>query len=306
VGTSTQRTSTEGVGRIRRCLFGTALLVILASAVLAAGCGGSDREGAAYTPVAGTESAYCDTFRAWQVHELDGGEGNDQPAPAALKAYFDDYLEFNATMLRQAPAEIRDEWLVNERAVRTVLTPVLQKYGFDMSRLARDGTPAEKALSTPPPDVQKAQAAIHAYEGRVCGVDGPPAANVVFKRGTSSASYCTALGAYDNELGKIESSRFDPAVLRSFVTSERFTEQLEAMDETAPAELAADVRAESEWFRTRWSDVIEEFGYDIRRIWLDSTPEDRAVFNLSHPEVAEHAARTTAYEEQVCAGYWAP
>jgi hypothetical protein len=37
-----------------------------------------------------------------------------------------------------------------------------------------------------------------------------------------------------------------------------------------------------------------------RRIWLDATPEDRAVFSLTHPGVVEHASRTTAYEEQVC------
>jgi hypothetical protein len=285
-------------GSIRRRLLRAAMLLVVASAALAAGCGGSEE--AAYTPVAGTESAYCDTLRAWQVHELDGGEGDDQPTAAALRAYHDDYLEFNATMLRQAPAEVRDEWVVSERAVRTVLTPVLEKYGFDMKRLVREGTPAEKALSTAPPDVQRAQAAIHAYEARVCGLSGPPAAKVVFKRGASSAAYCKALGAYDDELGKIESSKFTPDVMRRFLTSDRFTKQLEAMDETAPAELTADVRAENEWFRTRWRDVIEEFGYDIRRIWTESSPEDRAVLTLSHPEVAKHAARTTAYEEQVC------
>ena len=80
-----------------------------------------------------------------------------------------------------------------------------------------------------------------------------------------------------------------------------FTEALDALDETAPAEIAADVEAETEWFRTRWSDVIAELDYDIRRIWVDGTPEDRAVFTLSHPDVVEHATRTTAYEEQVCA-----
>jgi hypothetical protein len=50
----------------------------------------------------------------------------------------------------------------------------------------------------------------------------------------------------------------------------------------------------------RWSDVLAEFDYDIRRIWLDGTPEDRAVFTFSHPDVVEHDARLTAYEEQVC------
>ena len=54
-------------GPSRRCLFGTALLLIVASAALAGGCGGSDGEASAFTPTAGTESAYCDTYRKWQV-----------------------------------------------------------------------------------------------------------------------------------------------------------------------------------------------------------------------------------------------
>ena len=287
--------------RIRRPLLAAvSIALMLASAVLA-GCGGDDDEESAYTPVAGTESAYCDTLRAWQVHELDGGEGDDQPNPAALKAYWADYLEFNATMLQQAPPEVRDEWVASERGVRTIVTPVLEKYGYDSGRIMREGTAAEKSVTTPPPDLQKAQDTIHAYEARVCGLDPPPAANVVFTADASSEPYCAALGTLNSELGKIESSRFDPDVLQAFLTSDTFTEAMDALDETAPDEIAEDVEAETEWFRTRWSDVIAEHDYDIRHIWVDGTPEDRAVFNLSHPDVVEHSARTTAYEEQVCA-----
>ena len=45
---------------------------------------------------------------------------------------------------------------------------------------------------------------------------------------------------------------------------------------------------------------MAEYDYDTRRIWLDGTPEDRAVFTLSHPDVVEQDSRLTAYEEQVC------
>ena len=90
--------------------------------------------------------------------------------------------------------------------------------------------------------------------------------------------------------------------MRTVFTADSFTEALEALDAAAPAEIAADVEAETEWFRARWSDVIDEFDYDIRRIWLDGTPEDRAVFTLSHPDVVEHDSRLTAYEEQLCTG----
>jgi len=272
----------------------------LALAVLA-GCGGGNTDETVFTPVAGTESAYCDTFRAWQVHELDGGEGDDQPNPAALKAYWADYLEFIATMREQAPPEVSDEWLVSERAVQTVVTPVLEKYEFDVQKIGREATAAEQAFAEPTGDAKKAQDAIHAYEARVCGVDQPPAANVVFKADETSEAYCTALGAFDGELEKIVSSRFDPKVMRSVLDSESFEQALDSLDGSAPAVIAVDVEAETEWERSRWRDVIAELGYDIRRIWVDGTPEDRAVFSFRHPDIVEHAARTTAYEEQVCA-----
>jgi len=62
-----------------------------------------------------------------------------------------------------------------------------------------------------------------------------------------------------------------------------------------------DVEADT-GFRTRWSDVVARYGYDLRGSYLDGTPEDLAVFNRTHPDVVEHASRTTAYEEQVCEG----
>jgi hypothetical protein len=286
----------------RRPLFGAALISLTLVLAVLTGCGGGDGDETAFTPVAGTESAYCDTHRAWQVHELKGD--GDDPAiagnPGAFEKYWNDYLEFNETSLRQSPPVIRDEWVLSERGVRTIVTPVLQKYDFDVKRIEREGTAAEKAVAAPTPEVQKAQGAIHAYEARVCGVDPPPAADVVFKADDSSKAYCTALSAYNSQLEKVESSRFDPDVMRTFLTADTFSEALDALDRSAPAEIAADVKAETEWFRTRWSDVIAEFDYDIRRIWLDATPEDRAVFSLSHPDVVEHSSRTTAYEEQVC------
>ena len=89
-------------------------------------------------------------------------------------------------------------------------------------------------------------------------------------------------------------------MLRTVVTGDRFSEALDGLDSTAPAEIAADVEADTEWFRTRWSDVVATYDYDIRGIYLDATPEDLAVFNRTHPDVLEHTSRDTAYEEQIC------
>ena len=90
--------------------------------------------------------------------------------------------------------------------------------------------------------------------------------------------------------------------MRELVTGDRFTELLDGLNDAAPAEIAADVRADTEWFRTRWSDVVAKYDYDLRGIYLDGTPEDLTVFNRTHPDVLEHASRNVAYEEQVCEG----
>ena len=277
--------------------------LILVLAVLA-GCSGSDGDETAFTPVAGSDTAYCDAYRAWQVHELDGGEGPDQPNPAALRKYWNEYLIFEETLLHEAPAEIRDEVEVKVSGIRTLITPLLEKYEFDAKRLQREGTAAERAIfEAPPPDIQKAQDAQHAYEDRTCGTaPSPPAAAVVFKADGSSKAFCTAMSAFNSELDKVASSKFDPDVLRTLVTGDRFTEVLDGLDAAAPAEIAADVQADTEWFRTRWSDVMAQYDYDIRGIYLDATPEDLAVFNRTHPDVLEHTSRNTAYEEQVCEG----
>jgi hypothetical protein len=287
--------------RTRRPLSGAALIVLLLASALVAACGGSDGDETSFSPVRGTDSAYCDTYRAWQVHELDGGEGDDQPSPAAFRAYWKDYLEFNATMLRQAPPEVRDDWLVTEPIIRTVLTPVLEKYDFDMQRIAEEGTPAEQALAEPSPRAKRAQDTIHAYEDRVCGVATPPAADVVFTADDASKAYCRELSTFNRGFEKVESSRFDPEQMQAVFTADSFAKSLEALEEAAPADIAADQEAVSEWFRTRWSDVISELDYDIRRVWVDGTPEDRAVFTFSHPDIVEHDSRLTAYEKQVCA-----
>jgi hypothetical protein len=288
-------------GRLRAWMLAPLILGLAAQA----GCSGGEGNESAFTPIAGGDSAYCHTYRAWKVHELDGGEGFDQPDPAGLRSFWNAYLIAQETMLQQAPRLIRDEVEVKVRYIRTRLTPLMEKYDFDLERMQRDGSVAEREaiFQAPPPDVQTAQAAQYAYEDRTCGTaPSPPAADVVFEAGQASMAFCEALSVLNSELETVTSSRFDPNVMRALVTSDRFTEVLDGLDDTAPAAIAADVKADTEWFRTRWSDVMARYGYDLRGIYLDGTPEELAVFNRSHPDVLEHTSRTTAYEEQVCGG----
>jgi hypothetical protein len=279
----------------------TALLVLALGSAVWAGCAGSDE--AAFTPVAGSDGAYCKTYRAWKVYELDGGGAFDQPNPTALRTWWSAYLAAEETMLREAPSEIRDAVGVKVGHIRTVMTPLLEKFGFDLERLRRQGTAAEQAafFGLPPAEVENAQGAQYAYEDKTCGTaPTPPAADVVFRADKSSKAYCAALGAFNDELDEIAASKFDPGAMRTLVTGDRFSEVLDGLDVAAPSVIAEDVKADNEWFRGRWSDVVEAYGYDLRRIYLEASPEDLAVFNRTHPEVLAHTSRTTTYEDRVC------
>ena len=285
---------------MRRIRSSTALILAVVSAVLA-GCAGG-QEGA-FTPVAGSDGAYCKAYRAWKVHSLDAGGACEQPRPAAVRVWWNEYLIAQETMLREAPAEIRGAVEIKLNFIRTRLTPVLEKYAFDLKRMRREGTRAEQEdlLGLPPPELDKAQGVQYAYEDKTCGMQpSPPAADVRFEPDASSTAFCTALRELDSELEKVASSTFDPDLLRALVTGGRFDEVLDGQDATAPPVIAEDVRADTEWFRTRWSDALAEHDYDIRSVYLDATPETLAAFNRSHPDAAEHAARVTAYQEQVC------
>jgi hypothetical protein len=278
----------------------TLLLLVLVSA-LSAGCTGSDET--PFTPVAGSDGAYCQAYRSWKVYELDAGGAFDQPNPAALRTWWNEYLVAEETMLREAPSETREAVEVRMSHIRTVLTPLLEKYDFDLRRMRREGTAGEQAalFGLPSAELEKAQEVDYAYADGTCGMaPSPPAADVVFEPDGSSKHFCEALRAFNGELEKVTASNFDPDALRTLVTGDRFTEVLDGLDATAPAEIAADVEADTEWFRTRWSNVLAEHDYDIRDIYLEATPEDLAVFNRTHPDVLEHSSRTTAYEDQVC------
>ena len=59
-----------------RARLGSSLATVALAAAVAGCSGGADAT--AFVPTPGSDTAYCDAYRAWQVHELDGGEGPDQ------------------------------------------------------------------------------------------------------------------------------------------------------------------------------------------------------------------------------------
>jgi len=124
--------------------------------------------------------------------------------------------------------------------IRTRLTPVLEKYGFDAQRVETEGSASERIFSTePPPEVAQAQETRNLYQDRVCGYGGPPrAADVTFAASPAAQPYCEAVAAQRN--GQ-QAAGLDPAAVQSYVTSDTRSENLDTQDATAPAEIVADV-----------------------------------------------------------------
>jgi hypothetical protein len=276
--------------------------LLLAGLAALAGCGGSDEKTAAQ--VRGFDSPYCVTARKWAAHELNG-DGDVQYAhggPTALKKYWNEYLAYTKTSLQQAPPVIHEAAAIKERGIRR-LTPLLEKYGFDPKRAEAEASASEKARAEPNPKEQKAQAATHAYDDRVCQYGGdPPAARVTFKRSANAKRYCTAVAGQDRGFVKVASSQWDPETYRSYVTSDSFSRVLDAQDATAPFEIAADVKAVNEWNRNRKLPLVKDFDYDQRRILREGSAEDLAVVTYWDPTIRKHESRVTAYQEQACGG----
>jgi hypothetical protein len=113
---------------------------------------------------------------------------------------------------------------------------------------------------------------------------------------------CKAAATQDNGFDKVVSSGFDPGAFRTYATSDSFARALRAEDATAPPEIAADVRIDNNWVRTRKLKVLQKFGYDLRRVMLEGSAKDLAVFTYWDPAVREHDRRVTAYVQQVCGG----
>jgi hypothetical protein len=238
------------------------------------------------------------------VHEFDGEGDEFADDPVAFKKYWGEWMTFIDTATRQAPPELRDDWVLTYPDVQK-FTPVLEKYGYDIARAQAEGTPAELALgkkldAPPAPEQQRAIDTVKEYEGRVCQTAQPPAADVSFAGAKKNQAYCDNVEAGDEAAGEVAEQKWSVDAVRAFVTSDLFRSGLDQAQENAPAEIKADVLADVDWQRNQQVDVLEKYGYDVRKLFLEGTADDRAAFQRSDPRIADHYARTVAYEEQVC------
>jgi hypothetical protein len=286
------------------------LLLAVGISVFAVGCGSDTPKATSpSTPPAAkadpNDSEYCKTARAWMVHELDGDGDSFASDPVAFEKYWGEYMDFVATATRQAPAEIRDDWPIGHDFMVKHFTPLLEKYDFDVARAKAEGSAAEiavgKRIEEPTPAEQRAQDAILEYEGSVCQTSQPPAADVSFAGVTANQAYCEAAQAADELLGEtVIADKFSIDGVRTFVTSDDFATLAGTAKQNAPAEIEADVVADVDWQLNQQVEVIEKYGYDIRKLFLEGSAADRAIFHRSDPAIADHYAKVAAYEEQVC------
>ena len=85
------------LGRLRIC---TAAALTAGLAVLA-GCSGGDGDETAFTPVAGSDSAFCGrTGRGRCTSSMPAGRSTS-PSPAALRTWWNAYLVAEETMLQR-------------------------------------------------------------------------------------------------------------------------------------------------------------------------------------------------------------
>ena len=269
-----------------------------------AACGRNGGNAVSTSAAAAFESPYCVTARKWAVHELNGGGDGAyaRGGPSALRKWWTEQLTYLKTSVRQAPPAIHHAEAVNERAIRTQLTPLLEKYGFDYARVEKEASSSELAFADhPPADVQKAQEARDLYQNRVCGYGGsPPPAQVTFTKSDASKAYCDAAAAQEQGLGTVASAGFAPKAFRAFATSPEFTKALEDQEAAAPREIADDVRADNAWVRDRKLTLLEKYDYDLRRLMLEASAEELAAFTYWDPAIRTQDSRIEAYVSQIC------
>ena len=278
--------------RTIRPILAAALVVVVAACGDDGGGGGGGGETAAADP---SESAYCDAAIEWAIHELTPVDDTD---PAAFRAYWEDYRRSRRRRSTQRPTRSRPTGSSRSRPRTTTVTPVLEKYDFDVAAMMESGTPEEQAAFEAPPDVQAAQDRILAYESEVCGAQQPLAADVSYAS-EEPGPYCELVAAQDERAGEALASG-DPAEVEAV---------FDALEEASRGAHRGGPGGRSRTTSSTWRrgptvpqrDVAERHGYDFRaahaRGHARRTDYD---LNYADEEIREQFARVLAYEEQVC------
>ena len=249
------------------------------------------------TKASASESSYCDAARQYAVYGLKHhGDGT----PAAAKADNDVYMSFMDKGLKLAPTSLHADW-VTYHAGAVAQTALMGKYGFDEARFDKEATETEKTALQGNPKVEAAFKNIIKYESSTCSSSQPPDADVSFD-GEKPGAYCDAVKADNAHNETIDLG--DPASVRKALTDPAEVKVGKARDaqfiSTAPKVISDDVKAEVAWWNSKQKPALAKYGYDMAKLLVDGSAKERAALQLTDDKVANHYARATAYEHQVC------
>ena len=245
---------------------------------------------------AAENSAYCKEAHIWAVHELDP---RDDQNPAWFKPYWSEYLDFAKKASAVAPAAIKDDWAIYNTTIAKE-TALLEKYGYDQGRAEAEATAEEKKVyQDPGKKANDAFDAVLRYEALTCDAAQPLAADVSFK-GQKPGAYCDAVAKDNERIAPAFEQGAHPDALKAVFLSEASKKfDAEAL-RTAPAVIKDDVKANIAWWKNQQRSVLEKFKFDVRKILLNGSAQDRRNLNLTDQKIRDHFARTLAYEQQVC------
>jgi hypothetical protein len=243
------------------------------------------------------DSAYCHNIRRSVAGDI---THVDERASNPAKAHWVRYIRFMDGGLRTAPKQLRADWTAYH-AVIEKQTAIVERYGYDEDRFDAEATAAERAAMDMSPRVQAGVDRIMKYEAFTCGGGQPPAARMTFK-GQQPGPYCDAVKDADGRVDEVDFG--DPVAVRKFLTDpdeQKLTSQDEAkLIATAPKIIAEDVEAEVDWWNSKQRPVLAKYGYDAAKLLLHGSAQDLRDLQLTDARVADHFARATAYEHEVC------
>jgi hypothetical protein len=278
--------------------------VITVIAFLAVACGDDGDDGAQGAEGSGTaasaasEGEYCKAVREWAVVDLDPRRDED---PVWFREHWTAYRDFVATAERTAPEPLEAAWAIFGDNV-DAQTTVFETYDYDVVRGREQGTPEEAAVFEPDEATQQAFAGILANEALTCDAWRPLAADVDFS-GEEPGSYCEAVAAVDEYLAPAGDSGWRPDEVRALLVGDgeaELTRLVEALRSDAPPVIEAEVAAVADWLVDEGVSALAENDFDVRKLLLDGTAEQRQAFQSTAPGIRDEFALVAAYEEQIC------
>ena len=127
-----------------------------------------------------------------------------------------------------------------------------------------------------------------------------PPADVSFE-GEKAAAYCRLGGKIDELIGSTLGNGPSVAAVKRLVNGEQLWRLQERQVGAAPDSIRADAGKLAEFDRTQHRRVIEKYDYDLRKLVLSGTADDRAVLQYTAESIRTASGRVDAFDEQVCA-----